>query len=382
MRYSSLIILLICFSITGKVWAKDITVGLASNFSEVSSSSSNPFGDYFRNGIKLAIEDAKTKLDKKSIVVKTQEFDYGTSEARVLEVAKNANASQIVAIIGYSFSSHALLAAPIHQQSGLPMITPSATANRIGSLGQYVHQACFDNTFMGEALAHIAVGKLHAKKVALITAVDCAYCTDLAQAFETEFKKNGGDITIAVKVLQNDTDFTSVYDELKNQSFDLILVPDQELLSARIIASLSSRGITKPFLGGDGWGNVGEEFFTILKGKEFSGYSVSHWHPDEKSTRSKKFVADYSKEFGKIPNDTAVLAYDSMSLLIEALLKTNDFSRAGVERAIQNIKVFSGVTGKFIFRNKRAPMKSLVLLSANNSKFKVLERIEPTRGEK
>jgi branched-chain amino acid transport system substrate-binding protein len=360
--------------------AKDVSIGLASNFSEVSSSSSNPFGGFFRNGIDLAVTDAKEKLAKKNIVIKLVDFDYGNLDSRVIQAAKKAVASDVIAVVGYNFSSHALLAAPIHQQGHLPMLTPSATANRIGSLGAFVHQACFDNEFMGETLARVAVSKLKAKKVAIIAAVDCAYCADLAKAFEAQFVKSGGTISISVPILRADRDLASVMEKLKGQDFDAVLIPNEELLSARIIAALLQHGIKKPVLGGDGWGNVGNEFFGILNGQSFSGYSVSHWHPDEKSARTKKFIADYNRAYGKAPNDTSVLAYDSMSLLIDALIKAPALTREGVENSLTKMRAFTGVTGQFLFRAGKAPRKSLVLLTGSGASFKVLERIEPTAG--
>lgn len=360
---------------------KEVLIGLASNFSEVSSSSSNPFGGYFRDGVNLALENAKPLLEKKGISLKVQEFDYGISDARVLEAAQKAVNSSVVAVLGYNFSSHALLAAPIHQKSGLLMITPSATANRIGSLGNYIHQGCFDNDFMGETLARVAVKKLKAKSAAIVAAADCAYCTDLAQAFESEFKKFGGTITISVPLLQDEKNFQSVVDQLKSKKFDVILVPNQELSSARIISAILNAGINKPFLGGDGWGNVGQEFFGILKNQKLTGYSVSHWHPDVPSAKSKEFVATYKKAFGKTPNDTSVLAYDSASLLVDVILRASAPTRKEIEESFNKTKTFSGVTGKFLFQNKRAPIKSLVVLEANSSKFKVLEIIEPSKGD-
>ena len=368
--------------ISATTFANEIAVGLASNFSEVSSSSSNPFGDYFRNGIQLALKAADKKLAQKHLTIKLEEFDYGNSDARVLDAARKAVTSNVVAVVGYNFSSHALLAAPIHQAGQLAMITPSATANRIGSLGPYIHQGCFDNAFMGEALARIAHDKLKASKAAIVVAADCAYCTELAKAFESGFKKNGGTVTVSTSVLVEDKDFSGTIEKLKAQPFDVVLVPNQELLAGRIIAALMSHGIRKPFLGGDGWGNTGAELFAHLDKQSLNGYSVSHWHPEETSTRSKKFVADYNKTFGKSPNDTAVLAYDSMSILIEALLKTQQITRGGVEASLAHMKKFSGVSGHFIFQKNKAPRKSLIVLSTANSKFNVVERIEPAAGAK
>jgi len=359
---------------------REVVIGLASNFSEVSSSSSNPFGDYFRDGVTLAVKDAKAKLEKKGLKIVLKEFDYGVSDARVLDAAKRAGESDAIAVLGYNFSSHALLAAPVHKKAGLPMLTPSATANRIASLGSFVHQGCFDNAFMGETLAQVAAGRLKAKKAAIIVAADCAYCTDLAEAFSKEFTRGGGEISVSIPVLQEDKNFEAVFQKLKATPHDVILVPNQELLSARIIANLSDLGVSKPFLGGDGWGNVGREFFSIVGAKKFAGYSVSHWHTEERSKASKNFVSNYIKEFKKEPNDTSVLAYDSMSLLLQAVMGAKANSRVEIENSLSEMKSFTGVTGKFIFRSDRAPKKSLILLSANNAKFQILERIDPTQG--
>ncbi len=362
---------------------QDVHIGLASNFTEVSSSSSNPYGDYFRDGVRLAITDAKPQLDKRGIHIILDEFDYGTNQVKVLDAANKAVASPVIGVLGYNFSSHALLAAPIHQAAKLPMLTPSATADRIGRMGAYVHTACFDNAFMGKTLAQIAWNRLKVRKAAIVTAADCAYCVDLAQGFEREFVALGGEITVRKNVLESDKDFSPVVDALKrnpSKNYDAILIPNQELNAALIISAILKAGINKPFLGGDGWGDVGDEFFSVIGDSKLTGYSVSHWHPDLKSSRSKKFVKAFQKQFGKRPNDTAVLAYDSMLLMIDALSHAKQFTRQGLEDSLSAIKEFDGVTGHTTFVAGGAPLKSLTLLSVKNTKFTPLEMINPMRS--
>ena len=359
---------------------QDVHLGLASNFSEVSSSSSNPYGDYFRNGVRLAIKDSKSKLDARGINIVLEEFDYGTNQVRVLDAAKRAVNSSVIGVLGYNFSSHALLAAPIHQAAKLPMLTPSATADRIGRMGNFVHMDCFDNTFMGKTLAKIAWNRLKVRKAAMVVAADCAYCVDLAQGFEREFTSLGGEITVRKDVLETDKDFSSVVEALKrnpSKTYDAILVPNQELNSAKVISAILKSGINKPFLGGDGWGDVGDEFFSVIGASKLNGYSVSHWHPDLKTSRSKIFVRDFQKQFGKKPNDTAVLAYDSMLLAIDALTHAKTLNRQGFEDALNDIKEFDGVTGHAKFVVGSAPLKSLTLLSAKNTKFTPIEMVNP-----
>lgn len=280
-------------------------------------------------------------------------------------------------MLGYNYSSNALLAAPLHHEAKLPMLTPSATANRLGSFGRYIHMGSFSNAFMGETLARVAKSQLKASKAVVLPAANCAYCSDLAESFSTNFQKLGGSVAVNLPILNDDTSFGDVIEKLKLQKFDVVFIPNQELTSARLIAALSKAGVTVPFMGADGWGNVGQEFFGILKDAKFSGYSTSHWHPDLSDKTSTNFISSYKAAFGKMPNDTSVLAYDSMLLLIEALLKSKSLDREGVENSLNQITSFLGVTGKFVMSPNQAPRKSLVLLKTNNKRFQVVDSISP-----
>ena len=356
-----------------------VNIGLASNFSEVSTGSSNPYGGYFKDGVILALKKSAAQLRQKGIIVSLQYFDYGNSDIKVLSATKKAIDSDVVAVLGYNYSSNALLAAPLHQQAKLPMLTPSASATRLGTMGRYIHMACFDNDFMGESLAKIARNKLKATRAILLPAANCAYCSDLADSFEKAFHAQGGVTVANIPVLLEDKDFSDAIRRVKENEFDVVLIPNQELTSARMIAALSRAGIKKPFLGADGWGNVGQEFFEILSGVKFTGYSVSHWHPELRTKESIKFTNDYKKEFGKIPNDTSVLSYDAMLLLVQAILHAKTYDRNGIEDALNSLKVFDGVTGHFQMTANRAPQKSLLLLKADEGQFSIAEQINPKK---
>ena len=359
-------------------WAapKIVEIGIASNFSEISSSSSNPYGNYFRQGIQLALQDYKAKLTKKNLDINIVEFDYGTSQMKVVDVAEKACKSNVSLVLGYVYSSDALLAAPIHQRCRLPLFTPSATANRLAEFSSYIHLGAFNNQFQGKVLAQVAKRKLKAKKALIIYAEDCAYCTDLASAFEAEFKSQSEAVINKIAILSTETDFASVAEKAQALQTEVVLVPNHELFSAKIISALVSKGITKPFLGGDGWGNHGEQFTKMLNGRSIEGYSVSHWFPTIPNSKSKKFILKYQKQFGKMPNDTAVLSYDSMSIVLEALLKEKTISRQSLEYALANLKNFNGVTGNFDFSTGVSPKKDIVLLKAGPSEYKYIKTVE------
>ena len=354
-----------------------VTLGLASNFSDISTSTSNPFGNYFRDGVTLALEDSKSRLNGLGIKINTKEFDYQTSTTKASKAASDAAASDAVAVVGYNWSSHALIAAPIHQQARLPMISPSATADRLGTMGAYVHVACFNNSFMAAGLARVAVDRLKAKTAAIVVTTDCAYCQDLAINFRREFERKGGRIVAEVSVLGTDKNFSDAAKTIKSANPDVVLVPNQELVSARIIASILDTSLRRPFLGGDGWGDVGDQFFQILNGRPLEGFSVSHWHPEINDKKVMKFSDGYKKRFGKIPNDTSVLAYDATKIFVEALINAKTKDREGVEEALNHLAVFEGVTGHFQFTKGQAPLKSIILLKTGPKRFEVAGKIYP-----
>lgn len=375
-----IVIVLIMLIMTKAFCQEVIHIGVSSNFSELSTISFNPFGGYFKDAIELAIDDNKSILEKAKIKIQLQEFDYGTNDLNVIKKVKEAAASKVVAVIGYNYSSNALLAAPIHTQEKLPMISPSATANRLGTFGKYVHLGSFNNEFMAMTLAKVAIRVLKKKRVLILTAVNCAYCVDLGNTFSDEMKKLGGEIVKNVSVIQEDPDFSQIAKEVKNLSFDVVFIPNQELTAARLISSMIEAGIDKPFLGADGWGNEGSEFFRVLKGKRFTGYSVTHWHPKLNTKKSIKFVDDYLKKYQKLPNDTSVLAYDSMSLLIKALTQTKDISREKLNETLSSLKNFEGVTGQFVLEANKAPRKDIVILKTTDTGFAIHKVISPENG--
>lgn len=356
-----------------------VQIGLASNFSELSTVSFNPFGGYFKDAIELAVSDNKSLLNKADIELDLKIYDYGVDDINVIKKVKEAAISKTLAVIGYNYSSAALLAAPVHTKEKLPMLSPSASANRLSTFGKYVHLGSFNNQFMVETLAKIATTILKKKKILILTAVNCAYCVDLANSFSEEVKKYNGEIVKNIPLLQEDTDFTKIAEEAKNLNFDAIFVPNQELTSARLIAALTEVGITKPFLGADGWGNEGSEFFRVLKGKKFTGYSVTHWHPKMKTAKSKKFVESYLARFKKLPNDTSVLAYDSMTLLIQALAKTKPLTRENLEKTLSSFKTFDGITGRAFWEPHKAPKKDILVLKTTDSGFAINQIVSPKK---
>lgn len=376
MKYTFIIIYLLMSNITYSAILKEINIGLASNFSELSTVQTNPFAGHFLNGVTLAFDERKNQLESKNIKVNLVNIDYGASDFNVEKKLSDAVLSEkITAVIGYNYSSSALTAAPLHEKLKIPLLTPSATANRLGVYKSFVHSAAFSNGFMGKAISQFVLSELKLKKALIVKAVDCAYCTDLADSINTSFVENGGIIVKEIQILHEDQIFNFLNEIKPDTNYDIVFLPTQETTAAKIIRYFKDNKIEKTFIGGDGWGNTGQEFNRVLKGLNFKGYSITHWHDKLMNQQSAKFSKDYNKRFGKVPNDTAVLAYDAAHVLINAILNSRLQTAEGIEEKLNSIKSYEGLTGKYSFKGSVFPEKDALMLEVNSESMTPIKKI-------
>lgn len=360
---------------------KTIKFGLAFNFSDVSVNSYNPFGNSVRNGALMGLEQINTHLFSRNLQALPQEFNYGSDILNARKVAEEAYRSDVLAVVGYEFSEDALIAAPLHQKNQLLMITPSASADRLTSFGCNVRQSTFVNSYQGQVIAQLAWKALRGRRVLSVVAADCAYCEDLAKGFERKFSALGGKVAKTISILADELELESKLALAREVDFDVVFVPNHELTSARVISTLVRLGIQKPFLGGDGWRTLGKDFFQKPGHESVEAYMTAHWHPTLSTHKSKEFVSTYKKRFGHIPTDSAVLAFDTVTLLgkaIENIPKGNAVDRAALSKAIQSIRSFDGVSGRFFFPfASTAPLKTAILLKSSPQGFVINHVLEP-----
>ncbi len=356
-----------------------IKIGVASNFSDVTPNSYNPLGNSVKNGASMATGEINKKLRARGLQVQLVPFDYGGEKLDTLRVAQETVASDVIGVIGYEFSSHALLAAPIHQLNRLPMITPSASADRISTIGDFVFQGTFNNSYQTSMLAEHAANYLNLRQTIIVLASDCAYCQDLSAAFEKAYISAGGKIIDKVFVLDDQKDFNGLIDKADFSQADAVFIPNHELNSARIISYLLDNGIKTVFLGGDGWRTLGNIHKT-RHSKDFIGYMMAHWKPDLPTKLSQEFTSKYREQFTVEPTDSAALAYDSMHFIGQALAQMSVYDRSSLKSSLSSIKTFTGVTGDFIFGSNLAPNKSILLMKSSPSGFVIEKALQPRKG--
>jgi branched-chain amino acid transport system substrate-binding protein len=311
--------------------------------------------------------------------IKLLEFDSKSTALGARWAALQAVQAGTVAVIGPSWSSHAMVMAPILQDAGIPMIATTATANRITGLGDYIFRVCYTNDFQAEALARFAWKNLGARRAAVLTIADDIYSETLSTEFSERFVGRGGRIEIQLRYLQTAVDFGEHVAEVQAVAPDLVFVPGYTGDVGLILRQARRLGLTMPFLGGDGW--TGLEQYAHLGPLSGDNYHTSHWHPSIDTPSSHALInaltAHYGDEALTIMDAGNATEYDAFNLLVDAIRRAGRIERAAIRDALAATKDFPGASGTISYRGSRDPTKPIVVLRIASDGAVYVTRMEP-----
>ena len=332
------------------------------------------FGQSTKKGIDLAFGEINARGGVKGRQLQAlHEDDQGKPEEAAAVVQKLIDQDKVVAVLGEVASSRSLAAAPICQNAGIPMITPSSTNPAVTLVGDYIFRACFIDEFQGRVMAEFASGDLASKKVAILTDVKNDYSVGLAGFFKTRYTELGGTVVAEESYSEGDKDFNGLLTKIKGSSPDLIVVPGYYTEVGLIAQQARGLGIATPLLGGDGW-----ESPKLLEigGPALEGaYYVNHYSPEAPIPVVQDFVAKYRAKYSEEPDSIAALAYDSANLLAHAMAEAPSLKGSDIRDSIAAVKEFPGVCGKITFDANRTPVKAATILKVTGGKIVFVKEI-------
>lgn len=335
------------------------------------------FGQSSHEGTLLAIEEinAAGGVLGRKLELLTEDTQSKAGEPATV-VNKLIARDGVVAILGEVASSRSLEAAPICQQSKIPMISPSSTNPKVTEVGDYIFRVCFIDPFQGTVMANFASKTLKAKKVAVFTDVKSDYSKGLASFFKERFIANGGEIVAELDFNGGDKDFKAQLTAIKAAQPDAVFVPGYYTDAALICVQAKQLGLNVPFMGGDGWES--EKLVEIGKDAVEGQYFSTHYHPDVGTALSRQFVAHYKQRWnGKSPDALAACGYDSALVLADAIKRAGSTEGSKIRDALAATKNFQAVTGNISINEKRDATKSAVILQVKDGKFRYLETVAP-----
>ncbi|TGE33039.1 ABC transporter substrate-binding protein [Desulfosporosinus sp. Sb-LF] len=328
------------------------------------------YGQSQKEGLDLAKDEINAQGKVKIDLV--FEDSRGNNTEAINAVNKLINKDNVVGLIGPTLSGEMFAAGPIANQSGVPIMGTSTTAEGITDLGEYVFRNALPESSAVPQAVKKAVEKYNLKKVAVMYSSNNDWAVSGYKTMEKALKDNGVEIVTTETFADKDTDFSAQLTKISSLKPDAVMVSSLYQEAALVLKKAREIGITVPFVGTNGFNSP--ELIKIA-GKAAEGAIVaSPWYPGKENEKIKKFVADYKAKYNKVPDQFAAQSYDALYIYANALEKAGSSTdRKKLRDSLATIKDFQGVTGKFAFDDKRNPLMNATVLIVKDGQFTELK---------
>lgn len=282
---------------------------------------------------------------------------------------------RVAVIIGPVITPCVLAAAPIAQDEGVPLITPTGTGDTITAVGDLIFRAAYKDSFQGETMAQFAWEKLNLKKISVIYDVANDYSTGLMNSFRTKFQELGGQIVSVESYATNDSDFSAQLTSIIMRGPQALFIPDYYSAAGPIMMQGRQLGLTIPFLGVDGWDSP--ELAKLAGGSEEGGYFVNHYSTEDQTPSTQAFISDYSARYGSVPDALGALGYDAILIVEAALKKANSSEPQVLKEALGTVANIAAATGTINMDPEGTPVKSVVILQIQEGQSVLVDKVDP-----
>ncbi|HET6327966.1 MAG TPA: ABC transporter substrate-binding protein [Planctomycetaceae bacterium] len=334
------------------------------------------FGQSTDNGIRLAVDAVNQSggLHGKKIRLITYD-DRGDAKEAGTAVTRLISRDQVAAVLGEVASGLSLAGAPVCQENGVPMVTPSSTAPEITTVGNRIFRVCFMSGFQAYACAKFAREQLKAQTAAILCDQKLPYSVGLADEFEKQFTAMGGRITTRSSYQEGDQDYSAQLTSIRSSKPEIVFVPGYYTDVANIAVQARKLGLRVPLVGGDGWDSAK---LAEIGGEAIDGcYFCTHYCQQDPRPRVQEFLRTYQKQFATAPDAMAALGFDAANILFAAIQKAPSQSGSDIAAALAAAKNFDGVTGRISIDGDRNAVKPAVILEMKHGVPTLAATIDP-----
>lgn len=359
--------------------SKEIKIGLLNEMTGGNAT----IGTAAANGAKLAIKEinANGGLLGKQIKAVVADNKSEPSEA-ANAMTKLLTQDKVVAVTGTFSSSNAIAAASVAEANKSPYLVAGATNPKVTvdektkNVKKYIYRVCFIDPFQGTVAANFAAKDLKVKKAAMLVDNSSDYSKGLAEFFEAALVKEGGEIVANEAYLQKDTDFKATLTKIKSKGAEVLYVPGYYEEVGKIVKQAREMGITVPIIGADGWDSP--KLVEIASAAALNNtYFTNHYSVEDTSPKAQAFVEAYTKEYGQKPEALAVLGYDAVYVLADAIKRANSTDSAKIIEALAETKDFPAISGVTTINKTHDADKNAVVIEMKDGKQVFKTSIKP-----
>lgn len=327
---------------TANVMADEVKIGVVLPLSGALSG----YGQPSQKGVDLinAMEPKLANGDTVKLVIiddKSDKVEAANAMQRLV------SSDKVDAVIGEVTSTNTLAMTKMAEDTKTPLISPTATNDRVTRNREYVSRVCFSDSFQGVVGANLASRDLKAQKAAIMFDSSNDYSVGLARAFRNQFVKNGGTIAVEVQAPGGSKDFKAQLSTVKSHNVDMIYMPIYYTEGALIAVQAKQLGLKVPVVGGDGL--AADPIFFKLGQDAVEGYmTTDYYSPNAKQQTpdGEKFIQAWTAKYNEPTHTWGAMTADAYKMIVAAMNQCSDpHDRVCVNKNLRATTNFTGITG-------------------------------------
>ncbi|NBS96903.1 MAG: ABC transporter substrate-binding protein [Betaproteobacteria bacterium] len=280
-----------------------------------------PLGEYAVQAADMAVAEANAAggvLGRKIELLKEDSVNPQTASTKAERMIER---DKVACIIGEISSASALSLSQVTERARTLFINTGANSDELRGKGckKYMFHIESQNSMYVKTCGRslLAQGLVKGKKWFSLTA-DYAFGHDLLRVSKRFMAANGGDFSADKLVPTDATDFSPLLLEIRNAKPDLVISNLAGNQITNFLKQYSEFGLAFPVAGfgfdtalawGAGRGN-------------FLGTWPVVWHHLIETAETKKFVTEFTKRYGRPPENQAWGDYNAIRLTLQAMAET------------------------------------------------------------
>jgi branched-chain amino acid transport system substrate-binding protein len=366
----SAIALTLLVSVASSGWSGEpISVGLSApltgNYSE--------YGTNWQKAMEIAVEkiNAKDGIKGRPLVIVAEDSKSDPKDSAQI-AQKFSSDSKIVATIGDFTSTACMAAQPIYERAGLVQLSPTASHPDFAPKSPWSFGIIGTQAAEGPFMAGYTVGREGKKKIAVLY-INNDWGIAAQEQYVKKAKELGAQVVAIDSYFDRDKDFTAVLTKLRGSKPDALYIATMYNDGA-----LMSKQREKL-----GWNDVavfGPGSLYSPKLLELGGSAVEGLHTstifleNDPRPEVQEFVKIFkARNNGVAPNMFAAIAYDSISILANAIEKAGT-DRKAIRDELAKTKNYVGMTGKISFTERRVVDRDYHYLIVKNGAWALLNK--------
>ncbi|NOR23528.1 MAG: ABC transporter substrate-binding protein [Desulforhopalus sp.] len=241
-------------------------------------------------------------------------------------------------VLGHICSGATIAAMPIYKDSGILVMSPSATSDELTLSGDYPNffRTIAPNAAQSPAMVDFAINKLGLNKIAIIHDKG-DYGKPLAEGAKKYVETSGkGEVVLFEGITPGAMDYSAIVQKIKKSGADVVVFGGYHPEASKIITIMKKKRLKTKFVSDDG---VKDDTFIKVAGKAAEGVYAAGPQDNSTNPMAAQAKEEHKAAFASDPGAFFEGAYAATIVMLNAIEKADSTKLEDLKKVLQTEKV-------------------------------------------